>query len=572
MAVTIISDVTIPVRLSGQYWKSGGRIGYFRIQPWGSHRPVGTYTVGAISVYEGVPCTGTEAQFAQQFINTNLIIGSSYWPLPSNWYTLELDGAWGQIGWVNTYSHDTLYYYAATDVHELRVADVAVFKVAGVTGYRYAVIHSIRETAGTLVVQYAHAGAFAEVDLTTHRLVGYFVAGSEHRPGPYHVEAVVAWFCAVDGLRFYGPVSSTDRTMKDRGIVAHYPLDLTVRKNTTLDADGHPVHRWYTGSTLTAEVTCTYLGNLGTNLRGAYPDGMEQWSLLNMPDPGDPVTGESMRTGTVTVRTRKGLARRRWASWYAYWQALAEPHTSLQWNAYHPSGDVWVLCYPTRLPVVDDDGYVYQTGDGYQWWQLQGLQVKTGGRNLHAVLDAAGRTHLAYIDAGSNLYHQTADDPRVAATYSTPISIADTADCTNPALVVYGDGSLGCWYMAGDTQAAKYSRDGGRTWAAYGGTMLGSNLRNVYPVCSNVRTGLTYAVGVRDGNLHFVWSNDQGVSQEAMPGGASEQTIGVTGDYAVPCLVCYPDGKVVAWSQSDTDEVVAYSSERAGFAGWAAIT
>lgn len=188
---------------------------------------------------------------------------------------------------------------------------------------------------------------------------------------------------------------------------------------------------------------------------------------------------------------------------------------------------------------------------------------------VHAIKDDAGRTKLVHVSGdGTSVQYRSIEQPDNVSTWGEPETVYAGAACSCPRIVSFGDGRLGVWYMDGLTQKASYSDDDGRTWAAYGVTMLGSNLQNLYPVQYE---GITLGAGVRDGNIYLVRSNDQGATQDAMPDGSTERLVGASATGGRPCLVWYPDGQLVIFDTDEDGEIVAYKQPDHGFGVWEVV-
>lgn len=198
--------------------------------------------------------------------------------------------------------------------------------------------------------------------------------------------------------------------------------------------------------------------------------------------------------------------------------------------------------------------------------QLYVFGEKPGGSSLSAVTDRAHRTGVAWVDGtGRQVLFRRVERPADPATYGPARTVYRGEACSHPALAAYDDGAMTCWYMAGGVQHASVSADGGHTWTEIA-SMMGGSLRNV---AVTQHHGLTLGVGVSGGNLYFVRSNDQGRTQDDLPGGGgARQLVGACAADCRPCITWYPDGEVAVWAEDASGGLVTYRNANSGYGAW----
>ncbi len=292
-----------------------------------------------------------------------------------------------------------------------------------------------------------------------------------------------------------------------------------------------------------------------------------------LPPRTHPVSNIRVLTDDSGAASTVAFAGRNWQQWYDTLAAIPEdPSLNL---SYRPEGDLCAIINQplsaVQLANVDDEPAIYLRAGYpnlsrlYTWLRAE-YYIPGGGRIHHAITDNAARTKLAFVE-DDTLKFRRVEYIRDAASYSEPVTIADAgANYVTPCLVAYADGSLACWYMEDGVQRVSRSYDDGRTWTLDEDAMLGSNLTNLFAVQYE---GITAAVGVRDSALYFVRSNDQGETQDTIPGSAlNEQYIGACAANAAPCLVWYPDGQLLVAALDPEGNTVNYANRNSGYGAW----
>jgi hypothetical protein len=218
------------------------------------------------------------------------------------------------------------------------------------------------------------------------------------------------------------------------------------------------------------------------------------------------------------------------------------------------------------LPPASRSWYVY----GYPWG-FAAYQYSSQLRGPYALTDRAGRTHLVHVETnGQAVLYRTLEVPRYPEYDTEDVTVAAGTACQTPVLVLWDDGSFGCWYMDGATQKASRSTDQGRTWIAMAGNILGYNLTHVHVAQA---AGATVAVGVRSGKLFFVRSSDQGATQDTLPPDSrAEWEIGAVSDDCRACVVPQADGQMLVVAEDADGNQLRYMSRSAGYGEWVAIT
>jgi hypothetical protein len=262
----------------------------------------------------------------------------------------------------------------------------------------------------------------------------------------------------------------------------------------------------------------------------------------------------------------KSNLKRDWDDWYAW--------VSSNWTSsanYRRQNDLysWPGLGQMRQELVSvDNGFLRYTAPGsteFKYavgWQFAYYPLLSRP-GIAAVTDRAYRTKVAYPDsAGATLQFVHAERPDDRTTWSDPVAIATYKnDLNTPALAAYEDGTVTCWYMAGGAQHASLSTDDGRTWTELTG-MMGSTLRNV---AVTQHHGITLGVGVSGGNLYFVRSNDQGRTQDGIPGGSAMQLVGACAADCRPAITWYPDGEVAVWAEDASGNEITYVNASSGY-------
>ena len=292
-------------------------------------------------------------------------------------------------------------------------------------------------------------------------------------------------------------------------------------------------------------------------------------AVVQTGDDGDPAVTDS--------------AARNWREWMDWvtdhYADLTDEE--LAHDTYRAEGDLWAWIPEAKLAEVyvdrgednafsADDRFMMRAGypvgefDHGPYLRFE-YYVPGGGRLYHEVTDRTYRTKAAYV-ASDGLRFRRVEYIRDPGTWSEPVVISSAGGAyKNPCLVDY-DGRLVCWYMQDGAQQASASTDDGNNWTELT-TMLGADRKNIYAIQHD---GITYAVGLRGTDLVYVWSNDQGATQDVFPDGNQEIVIGASAASAVPCLVWYPDGQLRATTKDANNATVQYIGTGSGFTTWEA--
>lgn len=275
---------------------------------------------------------------------------------------------------------------------------------------------------------------------------------------------------------------------------------------------------------------------------------------------------------------RSGARSWNFADWWAA-MGYAVPELAgmaSAWNATRRG--VWAgYVYPGHFLKVDAGGALW--GDGVtavrdtpamnDYLQVYLFGESPGGSSISAVTDRTYRTKVASVNAAATAVTcRRVERVDVPATWGAPVTVAVGEGLSHPSLAAYEDGVTTCWYMVGGTQHASISTDDGRTWQELTG-MMGSTLRNV---AVTQHHGITLGVGVRGGNLYFVRSNDQGRTQDGIPGGSAMQLVGPCASDCRPAITWYPDGEVAVWAEDASGNEITYVNSSSGYGAWAVVS
>lgn len=229
------------------------------------------------------------------------------------------------------------------------------------------------------------------------------------------------------------------------------------------------------------------------------------------------------------------------------------------WLYTSETGPVWSDTTGRASRWVATNEYLYPS----QMWLLFDLDYAFAAH--YATTDRAGRGKRV-SSIGPFVEFRRAEIIGDRATWSAPVTVYGVGICFRPVIVAQDSTALVCWYMDGVTQHASRSLDDGRTWTELTG-MMGANLRNVHAIAHG---GHVYGCGVREGNVYFVWSNDGGLTQTAIPGGGTEVLVGPCSNYSIPCLVRGEDNSmtILATAPDDGIDDVMYLDAQGNYSGW----
>ena len=195
-----------------------------------------------------------------------------------------------------------------------------------------------------------------------------------------------------------------------------------------------------------------------------------------------------------------------------------------------------------------------------EWMDVWTALETEGARDPDITIAPGGRVFLAYVrDDGAKVvarwWETTEAEPEAELT------VAEGTNLRHPSVVAWPDGRLGCWYVADGVQKAKYSADGGNTWTELTG-MLGDDLQYA-AVCQF--KGLTFAAGYNKGACVVEWSNDNGATKSAVPGGGNTVTVSSSmADEQQPAICVLPTGQVKVLVPETDGMVRGYVSDSGG--------